>query len=238
MAQVGPYVSRGGLKIQAAFDAFALDLAGAVCADLGCNVGGFTDCMLQRGAGRVYAVDTGYGALAWKLRKDPRVVTLERSNALRLDPRTIEGFAGCDLVSVDLSWTRQALALPAARRWLRQGDGAGGPTGAATGAASIPEVEILDEVAAAAGRWPARAVAGGGGLIVSLIKPHYEADKALLRKGVLDPAEALRVTQRVLGEIGSMGLAVRGCVRSPILGGGEKAKGNVEYLALLEPRGA
>ena len=68
-----PYASRGGLKLEAALDAFAVDPAGLTCVALGCSVGGFTDCLLQRGAARVFAVDTAYGQLAWKLRNDERV---------------------------------------------------------------------------------------------------------------------------------------------------------------------
>ncbi len=75
-----PYVSRGGLKLAAALDALALEVAGAVAIDVGASTGGFTDCLLQRGAARVYAVDVGYGQLAWTLREDPRVINLERTN--------------------------------------------------------------------------------------------------------------------------------------------------------------
>lgn len=115
------YVSRGGLKLEAALDAFGLNVMGFVCADLGCNVGGFTDCLLQRGAGHVYAVDTGYGQLAWKLRNDPRVTVMERTNAMHLDVSEISNLKSripeVDLVTIDLAWTRQQHAIPAALRW-------------------------------------------------------------------------------------------------------------------------
>jgi 23S rRNA (cytidine1920-2'-O)/16S rRNA (cytidine1409-2'-O)-methyltransferase len=108
------FVSRAGDKLNAALDAFGLDVSGATCADFGCNIGGFTDCLLQRGAARVYAVDTGYGALAWKLRKSDRVVVMERTNALRCDvPEPV------DLVAIDVAWTPQSLIVPAAARWLK-----------------------------------------------------------------------------------------------------------------------
>lgn len=110
-----PYVSRGGLKIRHALETFELDPAGLVCADFGCNVGGFTDCLLKSGAAKVHAVDTGYGSLAWTLRNDPRVVVMERSNALHAKPP--EG--GVDLVVIDMAWTPQRLCIPAALRWLR-----------------------------------------------------------------------------------------------------------------------
>jgi 23S rRNA (cytidine1920-2'-O)/16S rRNA (cytidine1409-2'-O)-methyltransferase len=111
------FVSRAGAKLEHALEAFGLDVAGMRCADFGCNVGGFTDCLLQRGAAHVTAIDTGYGALAWKLRQDPRVETRERTNALHADPPS----AGVDLVVVDLAWTPQRLAVPAALRWLAPG---------------------------------------------------------------------------------------------------------------------
>jgi 23S rRNA (cytidine1920-2'-O)/16S rRNA (cytidine1409-2'-O)-methyltransferase len=111
------FVSRAGAKLLHALEAFSIDVAGLRCADFGCNVGGFTDCMLQRGAARVVAIDTGYGALAWKLRQDPRVEVRERTNALHADPPP----GGVDLVVVDLAWTPQRLAVPAALRWLAPG---------------------------------------------------------------------------------------------------------------------
>jgi len=110
------YASRAGLKLHAALQAFGIDPAGLTCADLGCSTGGFTDCLLRHGAKHVYAIDTAYGELAWKLRQDPRVTVLERSNALHTNP-----LASCDLVTVDLGWTPQRLAVPAAGRWLAQG---------------------------------------------------------------------------------------------------------------------
>jgi 23S rRNA (cytidine1920-2'-O)/16S rRNA (cytidine1409-2'-O)-methyltransferase len=111
------FVSRAGAKLEHALEAFRVDVTGLRCADFGCNVGGFTDCLLQRGAARVTAVDTGYGALAWKLRQDPRVEVRERTNALHADPPA----GGVDLVVVDLAWTPQRLAVPAALRWLAPG---------------------------------------------------------------------------------------------------------------------
>ena len=124
MTDQGPrrFVSRGGEKLDAALEAFGVDVAGRRCADFGCNVGGFTDCLLQRGAAKVYAIDTGYGALAWTLRKDPRVVVMERTNALHLEP-----VEEVDLVVVDAAWTCQEHIVPAAMEWLaprRGGDAA------------------------------------------------------------------------------------------------------------------
>ena len=111
-----PFVSRAGLKLEHALQTFNFDVTNLTCADLGCNVGGFTDCLLQRGASHVHAVDTGYGTLAWKLRSDPRVETLERTNALHIEPPT-----HVDLVTIDLGWTPQKLALPAGLKWMTSG---------------------------------------------------------------------------------------------------------------------
>ncbi len=109
---IHPYVSRGGLKLRHALDHFALDVTGLRCADLGASTGGFTDCLLQAGAAHVISVDTAYGQFAWKLRNDPRVTLLERSNALHVAPGSV------DLVVMDLGWTPQRLAIPVALRWL------------------------------------------------------------------------------------------------------------------------
>jgi len=110
------YVSRGAWKLQAALEAFGLQVAGLTCADFGSNVGGFTDCLLQHGAAKVFAIDTGYGDLAWKLRTDDRVVVMERTNALHADPPEL-----VDLVVCDVAWTPQQRILPAALRWLKPG---------------------------------------------------------------------------------------------------------------------
>jgi 23S rRNA (cytidine1920-2'-O)/16S rRNA (cytidine1409-2'-O)-methyltransferase len=112
-----PYVSRGGHKLAAALDAFRLDVSGWVVADIGASTGGFTDCLLQRGAARVYAIDVGYGQLAWKLRQDPRVVVLDRTNARYLEhlPEPV------DLATIDVSFISLKLIVPAATKWLRAG---------------------------------------------------------------------------------------------------------------------
>ena len=105
-----PYVSRGGLKIEAALDHFAINPQGLVCADIGASTGGFTDCLLQRGAARVYAIDVGYGQLDWKLRQDQRVVVMERTNARHLQPGDLpEPIA---LAVVDASFISLRLLLP------------------------------------------------------------------------------------------------------------------------------
>ena len=110
------FVSRAGQKLEHALASFGIEVNGLVCADLGSNAGGFVDCLLQRGAAKVYAVDTGYGALEWKLRKDARVVVMERTNAMHATmPESV------DFVSIDVAWTKQKHILPAAKRMLKDG---------------------------------------------------------------------------------------------------------------------
>jgi 23S rRNA (cytidine1920-2'-O)/16S rRNA (cytidine1409-2'-O)-methyltransferase len=180
---VPQFVSRGGLKLDHALTTFNLDVTDLTCADLGCSTGGFVDCMLQRGAAKVYAVDTGYGVLDYKLRKDPRVVVKERSNAMHVElPERV------DFISIDASWTRQDKLLPNVAKLLKP-----------------------------------------GGRVVTLIKPHYEADKKLLRKGILPAEEVDAVVEQVRGRIDACGFAVNAITPSPILGG----QGNIEVLALL-----
>jgi 23S rRNA (cytidine1920-2'-O)/16S rRNA (cytidine1409-2'-O)-methyltransferase len=182
-----PFASRAGQKLDHALTQFRVDVTGLVCADLGCSTGGFTDCLLQRGASRVFSVDTGYGVLDYKLRKDARVVVLERTNAMHLSlPETV------DLVTIDASWTRQKHILPNALRLLK-------PTG----------------------------------LVVSLVKPHYEADAKLLRKGVLPDEQLPGVTQQVTADIALCGFEILATTQSPIRG----SKGNTEILVLLKPTG-
>lgn len=110
------YVSRGGEKLAAALEHFRIDVRRYVCADLGSHVGGFVDCLLRRGAARVYSVDTAYGTLAWKLRRDPRVVVFERTNAMHVRlPEPV------DLVTIDVGWTPQSKILPNTAEMLRPG---------------------------------------------------------------------------------------------------------------------
>lgn len=108
--EVMPYVSRGGLKLAQGLDAFEIDPAGRIAIDVGASTGGFTDCLLQRGAKRVYAVDVGYGQLAWKLREDARVVVMEKTNIRHLQPEQLELLP--DLAVIDASFISLNLVLP------------------------------------------------------------------------------------------------------------------------------
>ena len=111
------YVSRGGLKLEKALHTFPVTLQNAVCADIGASTGGFTDCMLQNGAAKVYAVDVGYGQLAWKLRTNPAVICLERTNARYLTKEQIP--ETLDFASVDVSFISLSKILPALRPLLK-----------------------------------------------------------------------------------------------------------------------
>lgn len=110
------YVSRGGLKLEKALDIFSIHPTGLVCIDCGASTGGFTDCLLQRGAAHVYAVDVGYGQLAWSLRIDDRVTVMERTNARNLTPDLFP--TAMDLAVMDLSFISLGLVLPAVKRLL------------------------------------------------------------------------------------------------------------------------
>jgi 23S rRNA (cytidine1920-2'-O)/16S rRNA (cytidine1409-2'-O)-methyltransferase len=181
-----PFVSRAGQKLDHALTTFGIDVADRVCADLGCSTGGFTDCLLQRGAKKVYAVDTGYGVLDWKLRNDPRVVVMERTNAMHVElPEPV------DVVTIDVAWTKQRNILPSAHR------------------IATPDANI-----------------------VTLIKPHYEADAKLLRKGILPEEQIAAVLEVVRRDIQEAGFDLIESTQSPIKG----AKGNIEILALLRSK--
>jgi len=111
-----PFISRGGEKLQAALQTFTVDPTGMICADVGASTGGFTDCLLQHGAAKVYAIDVGKGILHWHLRQDPRVVTMERCNARHLKnlPEAV------DLVTIDVSFISLQVLLPVVKGWLSQ----------------------------------------------------------------------------------------------------------------------
>ena len=117
--KVLPYVSRGGLKLEKAMQTWPITLSGKICADIGASTGGFTDCMLQNGAEKVYAVDVGYGQLDWKLRNDARVLCLERTNARYLSRQEVPDVL--DFASIDVSFISLKLIFPALYALLREG---------------------------------------------------------------------------------------------------------------------
>ena len=113
-----PYVSRGGLKLEEAIDKFNITLDNKICLDIGASTGGFTDCMLQNGARKVYSIDVGYGQLDWNLRQDPRVVVMERTNIRYVTPDDIGEAA--DFASIDVSFISLRLVLPVSKQLLKK----------------------------------------------------------------------------------------------------------------------
>ncbi|MEW6284668.1 MAG: TlyA family RNA methyltransferase [Chloroflexota bacterium] len=188
----GPrFVSRGGEKLDAALEAFALDVRGLVCADVGASTGGFTDCLLQRGAAKVYAIDVGKGILHWKLRNDPRVVVMEETNA-----RYVESLPEpVSLVTVDASFISLKLLLPVVKKWLG------------------PNPPVPPSLRGKGG-------AGGLG-IIALIKPQFEAGRKDVSRGdgvIRDPQIHRQVLMDVLSFAQGEGFSVRGLIKSPLLG--------------------
>lgn len=180
-----PFVSRGGHKLAAALDAFAIDPTGRVCLDVGASTGGFTDVLLQRGARRVYAVDVGRGQLAEKLRRDSRVISMDRTNARTLTPASLR--EPVTLASVDVAFISLRLVLE-------------------------PIVSTFDP---------------GGGHLIPLVKPQFEAGRAEVRDGVVrDPTLHRRVLGDVVDAALLAGLDPVDAIASPILG----PEGNREFL--------
>ncbi len=202
------FVSRGGEKLEAALERFGVVVAARVCADLGASTGGFTDVLLQRGAARVYAIDVGHGILDYRLRTDPRVVVLERTNARYLAQLA----EPVSLVTVDASFISLKLLLGVARGWLIT-------------PAPSPNPSDWEK-----GEGPG---VGGEASIIALIKPQFEAGRKLVGKGgiVKDPAVHRQVLEDILGWAQANQLGPAGLLRSPIKG----AEGNVEFLVWLRP---
>lgn len=226
------FVSRGGVKLEAALRAFRIDVTGWTCVDLGSHAGGFVDCLLRHGAARVYAVDPGYGVLDYRLRRDARVIVCERTNALEISwppdakpaprdgkaarrERRVRGAPRCaERREPPPRDDRAASGVPAA---VSQGNGANLVT---IDVGWTPQRLILPA---------ARRCLLPGGSIITLIKPQYEAPGEWLRGGVL-PADRLdEALSRCIADIRAAGLEIIACVDSPIAGHG----GNLEVLWLL-----
>ncbi len=242
--QNNPYVSRGGLKLAAALEAFGLDVAGFICADLGCNVGGFTDCLLQRGAAKVFAIDTGYGELAWTLRNDERVVVMERTNAMHVD--VTEALTQTGLTSTPLPQVEKRLGEGDDSKGAQDGENSPSPQPSplkGEGVAKPQAVEGIDLAVIDLG-WTRQKHAIPAAMhwqpkhIITLIKPHYECEEKLPKGAILDPVQAESIFQRVLQEMAGLYVRVVNTIVSPIRGGKGKGKtGNIEYLAMLMPDG-
>ncbi len=187
----GPrFVSRGGEKLDAALEAFHIDVNGFICADVGASTGGFTDCLLQHGAAKVYAIDVGKGILHWKLRNDPRVVVMEETNA-----RYVESIPEpLDLVTVDASFISLKIILPVVKTWFSPAP----PT-------PLPQGE--------GGR-------GAGEIIALIKPQFEAGTKDVARgDGVIrDPAIHKQVLLDVLTFVQQEGFTIHGLIKSPLLG--------------------
>ncbi|HET9946520.1 MAG TPA: SAM-dependent methyltransferase [Patescibacteria group bacterium] len=179
------FVSRAGEKLAFALHTFHISPNGLICADFGSSTGGFVDCLLQEGAQKVYSIDTSYGELAWKLRNNPRVVVMERTNAMHVElPEKM------DIITNDTSWTKQEKVIPNIIKNLKD-----------------------------------------NGIIITLIKPHYQADKSLLKKGVLDENLAESISKNVASHLeNTFPIKLLDFTKSPLLGG---KGGNSEYIAVF-----
>lgn len=187
------YVGRGGLKLEGALDSFHIEVGGKVALDIGASTGGFTDCLLQRGAKRVYAVDVGHDQLAWKIRTDPRVTVFEKLNARTLTGAHIPELV--DLCVIDVSFISLTLILPNAFDLI------------------TPD-----------------------GVILALIKPQFELERADVGRGglVRDPVLHEKARAKVMDFVQRLGHVVEEIVPSAIQG----TEGNQEFFACLRKRSA
>jgi 23S rRNA (cytidine1920-2'-O)/16S rRNA (cytidine1409-2'-O)-methyltransferase len=182
------YASRAGEKLEYALKSFNIRVVDLVCADFGSSAGGFVDCLLQAGAKKVYAVETGYGVLDWKLRNNERVVVMERQNAMHVElPEKV------DFMSIDTSWTRLDKIIPNALKNLKE-----------------------------------------NGHIIALVKPHYEAEPKMLRKGKLLDKFIPEVLNSVKNRLRELHIEILSETESPVLG--DKGK-NKEYLFHIKKTG-
>lgn len=183
-----PYVSRGGFKLEKAIKEFGITPLNCYCMDMGASTGGFTDCMLQNGAIKVYSIDVGYGQLDYKLRTDPRVVNMEKTNIRYMDIDLIK--EPINLISIDVSFISLKHMFPVCSK-------------------------VLSE----------------DGVVLSLVKPQFEAGKDQVGKGgiVRDPSIHKEVIEKVISYAEENDLYAQALTFSPITG----TKGNIEYLLLL-----
>jgi len=229
VAEALPYASRGGYKLAHALDAFGLSPAGRVALDVGASTGGFTDVLLQRGAARVYAVDVGYGLLDWRLRQDPRVVVIDRTNI-----RNLEALPGDDRPTTDNRQPTTDKETGDRRKrdqeTRRPGDERTTDNRQPTILADCATIDV-SFISLRLALPALRRLIAPDAWIVALIKPQFEAGAAQVGKGgvVRDPAVHAAVLREVLAFAAGIGLLPHGLTRSPITG----PAGNVEFLTWL-----
>ncbi len=209
-----PYVSRGGLKLERALDAFGVAVKEKLALDIGASTGGFTDCLLQRGARAVYAVDVGQSQLAWRLQTDPRVIVLDKTNIRYLEALPEEKERG----------TRNEEKERGTRRRNEE----------ETARASLAELVVIDVsfISLKLVLPAARRLSIAGAPIVALVKPQFEAGREQVGKGgiIRDPAVHRKVLEDLVKWCSENGFLITGLIRSPILG----TEGNAEFLAHLQ----
>ena len=223
------FVSRGGHKLEHALKHFQLDVNGLTAIDLGASTGGFTDCLLQRGAGQVFAVDVGQGQLAWKLRRDPRVVVMEKTNARYLKREDFRPERKHSTFNIQHRTSKPSTAPPPSALGVEC-------SMLNVSGEALADLIVIDCSFISLKKIlpPAAPLLKADGKIVALIKPQFEAGKAEADKGrgvITDAA----VHERVLAELeefvaAQAGLCWRGVVESPLLG----PAGNKEFLTLIE----
>ncbi len=199
-----PYVSRGGLKLEAAINYFYIDVKNKIIMDVGSSTGGFTDCLLKKGAKKVYCIDVGYGQLAWSLRNDPKVVVMERTNIRylteivksqrsKVKSQELEDLrkSNIDMATVDVSFISLTKVIPAVLEFLKK------------------ESEVL-----------------------ALVKPQFEVGKGEVGKGgiVREEEKRLRAVKGVQEDLEKLGLETIGLFQSPISG----QKGNIEFFLYMK----
>ena len=183
------YVSRAGEKLAHALKEFKINVANLICADFGSSIGGFVDCLLQNGAAKVYAIETGYGVLDYKLRQDKRVIVMEKQNAMH-----VELPEKADLITIDTGWTKLEKVIPNAFKNLKT-----------------------------------------DGHVLALVKPHYESEPRMLRKGKLQEDFMPEVLNGVRSKLLEAGTEVLKETESPLLGGKGKNKEYFFYIKKLDP---
>jgi len=217
------YVSRGGLKLEKALEHWQIDLHGKVCLDVGASTGGFSDCMLQHGAAKVIAVDTGYGQMDFGLRNHPRMRLLEKTNARYLEHGDIG--EPVDFIAMDVSFISATMVLPAV---IRAAWACGSPQG------PKPAFSHALNGTAEAVPYPNPIYETSPRQIVVLVKPQFEAGRELVGKGgiVRDESAQRAAVARVESALGELGCVRTEWIESPILGGG--GDGNREFLLYAE----
>jgi 23S rRNA (cytidine1920-2'-O)/16S rRNA (cytidine1409-2'-O)-methyltransferase len=203
------FVSRGGLKLDYALREFNVVVNGVICMDVGVSTGGFTDCLLKHGADRVYAIDVGYGQIAWSIRNDKRVIIFERTNIREFSREKI--VEPIHLAVIDVSFISLTKVIPNVLKFMTKGE----------------ELKLQSETGMTGIKHDEKFMTKGG-QILALIKPQFEVGKGSVGKGgiIRDEQKRMSVVEGIRDFFVKIGIDVIGICQSPITG----QKGNVEYF--------